>query len=65
MYKNWLHCALPDGAILEHELLLGVDFPVVPLTRPTQGLGDFDETVVEAEVVTDRVFPTLVGATEK
>ena len=53
--------SLPAGPLLEHELLRGVDGPVVPLARPAQRLGQLDEALVEAEVVAHRVLPALVG----
>ena len=51
--------SLPAGPLLEHELLRGVDGPVVPLARPAKRLGQLDEALVEAEVVAHRVLPSL------
>ena len=43
----------PARALLEHELLRGVDGPVVPLAGPAQRLGQLDEALVERQVVAD------------
>lgn len=55
----------PTRGFLEHELLIGVDGPVMAFTWTSQGLGQFDETLVEAEIVTNRILPTLVRSPEK
>ena len=69
MGKSVLHSArsiyLPAGSLLEHELLGGVDGPVVALAGPAQGLGQLDEALIEGQVVTDRVLPALVRPAEE
>lgn len=55
----------PEGAFLEHVLGGGFDGPVVPLAGASQALGQFDEALVEGEVVPDGVLPSLVGAAEE
>ena len=55
----------PEGSLLEHVLLGGVYGPVVALARPTQGLGQLDEALVEGQVVTDGVLPALVRPAEE
>jgi hypothetical protein len=37
----------------------------VSLAGPAQRLGQLDEALVEGEIVTNRVLPPLVGATEE
>ena len=57
--------SLPAGPLLEHELLRGVDGPVVPLARPAKRLGQLDEALVEGEIVAHRVLPPLVRTAEE
>ena len=55
----------PEGSLLEHVLLGGVDSPVVALAGSAQGLGQLDEALIEGQVVTDRVLPALVRPAEE
>ena len=50
---------------LKHVFLSRVNCPVVTLARSTQSLGQLEETLVEREIVTNRVLPALIGATEE
>lgn len=52
-------------ALFEHELAPGVDGPIVAFTRPPEALGKFDETFVERQIVSDRIFPALVRTPKK
>ena len=35
------------------------------LARPPKGFGKFDETLVERQIMADRVLPALVGSSEE
>ena len=35
------------------------------LPRPPKGFGKFDEALIEGQIMADRVFPALVGSSEK
>ena len=48
-----------QGAVLEHGDGLGVEGPVGPLAGSVRSPGDLDEAVVEAEVVSQGVLPSL------
>lgn len=52
----------PKRALLEHELTVRVDGPVVALARLAHGLGQLDEALVQREIVPHRVLPALVRA---
>lgn len=54
-----------EGAFLEHKLASWVDSPVVALARPTEAFGQLNEALVQGQVVTHGVLPSLVGAPEK
>ena len=43
----------PEGPLLEHVLLGGVNGPVVTLPGPPQGLRQLDEALIEGQVVSD------------
>ena len=53
--------ALPSAvvAVLEHVIAVGIERPEGALARSTLLARHFDETVVETEIVTDRVLPAL------
>lgn len=54
--------ALPspqEAAVLKHVLCIGIQSPVVALSRPAGLPWDLDEAVVEGQVVTDGVLPLL------
>ena len=48
-----------ERAILEHVHCRRVEGPVGPLARPVRPPRDLDEAVVEGEVVSQRILPTL------
>ena len=50
-----------EGTFFEHELAGGVDRPVVTFARATKAFRQFDETLVQRQVVTNAVFPSLEG----
>jgi len=49
----------PEGAFFKHVLRGRIDGPVVAFAWPSKSLWELDETFVQAQVVTDRIFPTL------
>lgn len=49
-----------EGALLEHKLTSRVDSPVVALPWPTEAFGQLYETLVQGQVVTYGVLPSLV-----
>ena len=53
------------ASLLEHVLRGRVDGPVVALAGSPQTLGQLDEALVQAQVVADRVLPSLIGAPEE
>ena len=53
-----------EGALFEHVLRGWVYGPVVAFSRPSQSLGQLDEAFVEAQVVTNRIFPALEPASK-
>ena len=55
----------PKRPFFEHELRRRINRPVVSLTRTTKTFGQLDETLVQRQVVSDRVFPAVIGAAEK
>lgn len=48
-----------ETAVLEHGGTVGVQRPVAALARAIGSARDLDETVIETEVVTERVLPAL------
>ena len=54
-----------EAALLKHVFLSGVNGPVVTLAWPTQSRGKLEETLVERQVVSHRVLPSLIRATEE
>lgn len=54
-----------ERALLEHELAPGVDGPIVAFARPPEAFGKFDETLVKRQIVSDGIFPALVGTPKK
>lgn len=54
-----------EGALLEHKLTGRVDSPVVSLPWPAEAFGQLNEALVQRQVVTHRVLPSLVGAPEE
>ena len=48
-----------QGPVLEHGDRLGVKSPVGSLAGSVRSPGDLDEAVVEAEVVSQRILPSL------
>lgn len=55
----------PETALFKHELGGRIDGPVVTFARPPQAFWQFDETLVEREIVTHRVLPALIGSPEE
>lgn len=53
------------GALLEHKLAARVDGPVVSLPWSAETLGQLDEALVQGQVVSDGVFPSLVRSPEE
>ena len=52
--------ASQEAAICKHVTTAGMQRPVVAFARPTGRARNFDEAVVEAEVVADGVLPALL-----
>lgn len=56
---------IPARSLLEHEFLSGINGPIVSLSRPPESFGQLNETLVETQVVSDGVLPSLVGSAKK
>lgn len=54
-----------EGSLLEHELTGWVDSPVVALPGPPEPLGQLYEALIQRQVVTHGILPSLVRASEK
>lgn len=54
-----------ERAFLEHKLTGRVDSPVVAFPWPAEAFGQLNEALVQGQVVTHGVLPSLVGAPKK
>lgn len=53
------------GAFLKHEFTGRVDGPVMSLPWPAESFGQFDEALVQRQIVAHRVLPSLVRPSEE
>lgn len=55
----------PEGTLLEHKLTGRIYGPVMSFTWPSQSFRQLDKTLVERQIMSHRIFPTLVRSPEE
>ena len=55
----------PERPLLKHVLTGRVHRPIVTFSRPTQSLRQFDETLIQRQIMAHRILPALVRPAEK